>query len=79
MADSDFGDGSDRVSYRVPLSSSGPLTLKAALRYQPLSAGYLRDLFRDAELPLVARLQRLWGKAEVRAETLAEAEVQVTR
>lgn len=41
------------------------------MRYQPLASGYLKDLFQDAELPLVARLQGYWDEAELRAETLA--------
>ena len=44
-------------------------------RYQPLSAGYMADLFRDADLPLVGRLQGYWEDAALRAETLASAQV----
>lgn len=69
--DEDFGSGSDRVTYRIQVPESGSLQIEAALRYQPLAGGYLKDLFQDAELPLVARLQGYWDQAELRAETLA--------
>lgn len=74
LDDRDFGDGLDRITYRVPVPTRGPLQFLAALRYQPLSAGYMADLFRDADLPLVARLKRYWEDAELRAETLASAQ-----
>ncbi len=79
MTDDDFNNGSDTVVYRVPIQTDGPVTIKAALRYQPLSANYLQDLFTDADLALVARLQRLWATAAVRAETLAEVELQIVQ
>ena len=71
MDDRDFNAGKDRVIYRIPVTATGPLVVKAALRYQPLSAAYLADLFRDSDLPLVARLQRYWDNADVRVETIA--------
>ena len=79
LKDRDFGSGVDRITYRVPLAKSGPLQIRATLRYQPLSAAFLDDLFRDADLPLVARFQRDWEEAELRAETLASVEQWLAR
>ena len=79
LADGNFGDGTDRVTYRVPLPSPGSLQIHVALRYQPLSAGFLNDLFRDADRPLVARFQGYWEDAELRAETLASVDLSLTR
>lgn len=78
-ADANFTGGSDVVTYRVPVTAGGELQVRVALRYQPLSAAFLDDLFRDAELPLVARLQDLWDAAVLRTETLAEATTVVAR
>jgi hypothetical protein len=75
LRDRNFVGGRDRIVYRVPLPARGPLQFRAVLRYQPLSAGYMADLFRDADLPLVGRLQGYWEDAELRAETLASAQV----
>lgn len=72
--DDDFVGGSDVVSYRIPVSNSGQLVVKATLRYQPLSSAYLNDLFQDDDLPLVKRLADYWRDAEIRAETLAIAQ-----
>lgn len=79
LKDRDFGSGVDRIIYRVPLAKPGPLQIRATLRYQPLSAAFLDDLFRDADLPLVARFQRYWEEAELRAETLASVEQWLAR
>ena len=75
--DEDFDNGSDRVTYRFD-APSGRLRIVATLRYQPLAIGYLDDLFRDSELPLVERLQGYWDQAEIRAETLASEQLTVS-
>jgi hypothetical protein len=77
--DSDFGDGSDRVTYSIDVPDSGSLRIVATLRYQPLAGGFLNDLFRDSELPLVARMQGYWDRANIRAETLASEQLTIGR
>lgn len=77
--DVDFEGGRDTVIYRIPLSTQGSLSINVALRYQPLSAGYMTDLFRDDDEPLVARLKGYWSEAKVRAETLATATMLIER
>ena len=76
--DSDFDDGSDRVTYRFD-QPKGRLEILATLRYQPLANGYLDDLFQDAELPLVRRMQGYWDQAVIRAETLASEQLSAGR
>jgi hypothetical protein len=76
--DPDFTSGSDIVTYRVPVTARGDLHVDVALHYQPLSAGFLDDLFRDADLPLVKRLREFWDGAAFRTETLAETGVIVS-
>jgi hypothetical protein len=75
--DADFRGGRDVVTYRIRMTAPAPLRIRVALRYQPLSNAFLGDLFRDSELPLVARLQRYWDQADLRAETLATAQTVV--
>ena len=77
--DADFVNGSDIVTYKVAVSNSGPLQIIVALRYQPLSVGFLNDLFRDSHLPPVARLKDYWRQANIRAETMASVSLTVTR
>ena len=77
--DEDFVGGSDVVSYQIPVSTETGLTVTATLRYQPLSSAYLKDLFKDDDLPLVRRLADYWRDAEIRAEVLASAQVVVGR
>lgn len=78
MHDEDFNDGSDRVTYRFD-ADPGPLQILATLRYQPLANGFMNDLFRDAELPLVKRMQGYWDQAELRSETLASDQLTLSR
>lgn len=74
--DQDFDNGGDRVTYRFD-APPGSLQILATLRYQPLANGYLDDLFQDAELPLVSRLQAYWNQAEIRDETLASEQLTI--
>ena len=43
-ADPDFTGGGDRVRYRVPLGATGPLTVRAELRYQSVSYRWAHNL-----------------------------------
>lgn len=76
--DQDFDNGSDTVTYLFD-APPGPLQIRATLRYQPLASGFMKDLFRDAELPLVKRMQGYWEQAQIRAETLASDQLSVAR
>jgi hypothetical protein len=71
--DPDFDDGSDRVTYRIDLPANARgIQISAALIYQTLAAGFLRDLARDAEDPAVERFLAMYEASEVRFETIAE-------
>lgn len=73
QTDDDFVGGSDRVSYLIPVSRPGPLEIVAELRYQPLSYGFLQDLWQDDNLEPVAAFRAQWEANEVKGETLAVA------
>ena len=50
--DADFTGGSDRVRYRIPVSTSGPLTIDIELRYQTIAYRWAKNLERyDAPEP----------------------------
>lgn len=49
MGDDDFDSGRDTVSYRVRVPAAGEYSVRAELRYQPLSFGHLRELFRESD------------------------------
>lgn len=71
--DSNFQGGSDRVRFELELEgASGPLTVEAALLYQPLSARWAAELLQ-VETPEVERFARMYGAADRTPEVLAEA------
>lgn len=43
-ADPDFMGGGDRIRYRVPIGATGPLTVRAELRYQSVSYRWAHNL-----------------------------------
>lgn len=78
LADPDFGDGSDLVTYRIDLAgANGAVAVSAELRYQTLSFGFLRDLEQDRHLPEVARFLSMYEASQIRAETIANATAKV--
>ncbi|MEN8168349.1 MAG: hypothetical protein ABFR65_12865, partial [Pseudomonadota bacterium] len=77
MNDDDFIGGSDVVKYRISNIGSSNLTITAELQYQALSYGHLQNLFADADLPEVARFQRMFKSAAIRVETIASDSMSV--
>lgn len=58
--DADFGDGRDRVTYRVPLNGAqGPLTVTAELWYQPIGYRWAVN-FRAYDAPEPKRFVAYW-------------------
>ncbi len=47
--DNDFNQGSDTVTYEIPVSGAGPYNVLVNLRYQPLSYGSVQELFLSSE------------------------------
>ena len=72
--DPDYTAGSDRVTYHIvlPAGTQG-VRVTAALNYQSLAYGFLRDLEWDAKDPAVARFLAMYDASEIRAETIASA------
>lgn len=58
--DADFGDGRDRVTYRVPLNGAqGPLTITAELWFQPIGYRWAVN-FRNYDAPEPKRFVGYW-------------------
>ncbi len=58
--DTDFGDGRDRVTYRVALENAqGPLTVTAELWYQPIGYRWAVN-FRNYDAPEPKRFIGYW-------------------
>jgi len=77
--DPDFGDGRDRVAYRVPIGGggSGPLTVSAELWYQPIGYRWAEN-FRGYDAPETKRFIGYWdAMASESALTLSTAVITV--
>lgn len=77
VADADFQDGGDEITYQVALPSSGNYSVTAELVYQPLAFGHIQDLFDDAQLPAVAQFKTLFDASAFKAEVIASSTIQV--
>ncbi|MCG6940230.1 MAG: cytochrome c family protein [Thiohalocapsa sp.] len=78
--DTDFDNGADRVTYRIPVGGAeGPFTVAVELNYQVLSWPFLRDLFQDDALPEVARFRALYEDQPILAETIDTLQTTVSR
>jgi len=72
MADDDFDSGRDTVSYRVAVPSVGRYTVRAALRYQPISFGHLNELFRESgRVDEIDRFRTIYAATPLKAEGIA--------
>ncbi len=63
--DPDFGAGGDVVQYRIPMSASGTLKVRAAMYYQTIPPSYLRDRFATARGKNGDRLAYMTAKLNV--------------
>ncbi len=70
--DDDFTGGSDRVRFEVEVAAEGPMSIEAALLFQPLSARWAEELFRWED-PAIERFRRMHDAADKAPEVLASA------
>jgi hypothetical protein len=77
--DTDFDDGTDLITYLIPVGSAGELIVEASLNYQSLSRPFLNDLFLDDDLPEVARFRSFFEDQAILAETLTCLSTRVRR
>ena len=75
--DTNFIGGSDLVKYAISLPEAA-YSITATLRYQTISYGFSRDLFKDNELYEVALMQALDNNTTNRFETVSESKHTLT-
>lgn len=73
LADDNFNNGSDSVTYRITVPYTGYYTVYAELQFQTLAYGFIQDLFLDETNTEVARFKQLYDGASLRAETIDHA------
>ena len=76
-SDASFIGGSDTLTYQVPVSGSGTLTVSAELLFQSMAYGFVQDLASDAADPYVARFLGYYDQAPLRSERIASVSVAV--
>ena len=69
--DMDFDAGGDTVAYRISLDVNDAYTVTAALRYQPLAYGHLRDLFESVHILEVDQFKTMFDAADLKTELIA--------
>ncbi len=76
-SDANFTGGSDTLTYQVPVSASGQVTVTAELLYQSMAYGFVQDLSSDAADPFVSRFLGYYDQATLRSESIASVSVVV--
>lgn len=79
QSDKSFQGGSDVVAYQVKGLSGNHYTVAAALEYQTVSFGFLKDLYRDADLPEVKLVKTMIEHSPVTHSTMATATAEVRK
>lgn len=70
--DTDFADGADVITYDVPMTSQGPVEVRASLHLQVIGARDAAELF-TVTTPEVEQFRELYEQADRTPETLAAA------
>jgi hypothetical protein len=72
MADNDFNNGSDTVTYKVDIDGTGPFNVLVELRYQPIAYGHLADLFKESDkIDQVDMFRTMYDSMTLRDEIIA--------
>jgi len=74
--DLNFNLGSDEVTYRIPLSASGNLTVQVDLNYQTIMHGFVQDLYID-NLPEVQAFKAMYQAQSLKHELITSAQTTV--
>ena len=68
-SDSNFDNGSDLITYRIPVSSGITYSVTANLNYQPLAYAFVADLFKDLT-PQVSKFKQMYDSSTLYIETV---------
>ena len=75
--DADFNQGSDEITYRIPVTVTGDLNVSVSLNYQTIAYGFLQDLYRDDQLEQVQTFKALYDAQTLKHEQIAIAQTTV--
>ena len=75
--DADFNQGSDEITYRIPVTVAGDLNVSVSLNYQTIAYGFLQDLYRDNHLEQVQTFKTLYDAQSLKHEQIASVQTTV--
>ncbi len=75
--DANFNQGSDEITYRIPVTVAGDLNVSVSINYQTIAYGYLQDLYRDNHLEQVQTFKTLYDAQSLKHEQIASAQITV--
>ncbi len=75
--DADFNQGSDEITYRVPVAAAGDIDVSVSLNYQTITHGFLQDLYSEGHLEQVQTFKRLYDAQSLKHEQVASAQTTV--
>lgn len=75
--DDDFNQGSDEITYRVPIAVSGELTVSVSLNYQTIGYGFLQDLYKDSQLEQVQTFKTMYDAQSLKHELITSTRTTV--
>jgi len=68
--DANFNQGSDSITYRLPITVSGELTISVSLNYQTIAYGFLQDLYQDDQLEQVRVFKEMYDAQSLKHEQI---------
>jgi hypothetical protein len=74
FGDANFNQGSDEITYRIPVTATGELSISVSLNYQTIAYGFLQDLYRDDQLVQVQTFKALYDAQTLKHEQIASAQ-----
>ena len=75
--DTDFNQGSDEITYIIPVAVAGNLSVSVSLNYQTIAYGFLQDLYSDSHLEQVQTFKALYDAQTLKHEQIASVQTTV--
>jgi len=75
--DANFNQGSDEVTYRIPVSVTGDIKINVSLNYQTIGYGFLQDLYGDDHLEQVKTFKALYDAQSLKYEQIASTQATI--
>ena len=77
LDDLNFNEGKDEITYRIKPPVTDEFSIEVSLNYQPLSHGFLNDLFMEDDLPEVNSLKSMYESQTLKYEVITSATANV--